>query len=181
MSRTIPSALLTALSQSEVEPFYAFEAFFDSGTIRFWTGTGDKTLDGNTYQGLGTLIGISGLEEVGDLSAKSATVTLSGVPAEVVTLALAEPYQGRECRVYFGAGDEAVQAFTGLMDQMTIEDSGEASTIRLSVESRLVELERPRKRRYTQESQQARYAGDTFFSFVTDLQLKEVLWGRTKG
>jgi hypothetical protein len=61
---------------------------------------------------------------------------------------------------------------------MQIEDSGETSTITLTIESKLVELNRARVRRYTHESHQSRHPNDTFFSFVADLQDKPVVWGR---
>jgi hypothetical protein len=64
------------------------------------------------------------------------------------------------------------------MNTMTIEDSGETSNISLTVESKLIELNRARVRRYTHESHQARHPDDTFFSFVADLQDKSVVWGR---
>lgn len=180
MARTVPAAILTALGQPNVAPFYAVEFDFDTAPVRFWTGYGDRTIEGNTYLGAGSLIGISGLEEVSDLSAKSATISLTGVPPELVSLALQEPYQNRGCRILFGVTnvDDVVEVFGGFMDVMTIEDSGDTSTISLTVESKLVQLERPKIRRYTHESQQARYPGDTFFSFVADLQDKEVVWGR---
>ena len=180
MTRTVPAAILTALGQPNVAPFYAVEFDFDTAPVRFWTGYGDRTIEGNTYLGAGSLIGISGLEEVSDLSAKSATISLSGVPPELVSLALQEPYQNRGCRILFGVTNvsDVVEVFGGFMDVMTIEDSGDTSTISLTVESKLVQLERPKIRRYTHESQQARYPGDTFFSFVADLQDKEVVWGR---
>jgi hypothetical protein len=215
MSRTIPTALLTALGQPNVAPFYAVEFSFDTAPVRFWTGYGDRTIEGNTYIGAGSLIGIGGLEEVADLSAKSATITLSGVPVELVSLALQEPYQNRACRILFGADTlgvsdpnwvlangtwsdsgvwvdsdvwrdsslvvvaySTVEVFGGFMDVMTIEDSGETSTISLTVESKLVQLERAKELRYTNESQRALFPSDTFFSFVADLQDKEVVWGR---
>jgi len=180
MSRTIPAAILTALGQTNVAPFYAVEFDFDTAPVRFWTGYGDRTIDGETYLGAGSLIGISGLEEISDLSAKSATISLSGVPSELVSLALQEPYQNRGCRILFGVTDvsDFVEVFGGFMDTMNIEDSGDTSTITLTVESKLVQLERAKERRYTHESQQSRYSGDTFFSYVSDLQDKEVVWGR---
>jgi hypothetical protein len=180
MSRTIPAALLTALGQTNVAPFYAVEFDFDTAPVRFWTGYGDRTIEGETYLGAGSLIGVGGLEEVGDLSAKSATISLSGVPPEIVSLALQEPYQNRACRILFGVVDVAdvIEVFGGFMDTMNIQDSGDSSIITLTVESKLVQLERAKERRYTHESQQSRYPGDTFFSFVSDLQDKEVVWGR---
>ena len=75
MSRTIPSAILTALAQPEVQPFYAVEFLFDTEPVRLWTGYGDRTIDGETYLGAGSLLNISGLEEAGDMSAKGVSVT----------------------------------------------------------------------------------------------------------
>ena len=180
MSRTVPAAILTALAQPEVQPFYAVEAQFTGGTVRLWTGYGDRTIEGNTYTGAGSLLSISGLDEVADLSAKSITVTLSGLDETVLALALAEPYQRRKLRVLFGVvGNSAsVELFAGQMNTMTIEDSGETSTVSILVDSKLVELERASNRRYTSESQKSRHSGDTFFDYVAKLQDKQLVWGR---
>jgi hypothetical protein len=195
MSRTLPAALLTALSQPEVQPFYAIEALFDDdddtrydeagylgeNAIRLWTGYGDKTVNSEAYIGSGDVLSISGLEEVNDLSAKNITITLNGIASSIISIALSEPYQRRLCRVYFGTDDTtAIEVFSGFMNTMSIEDSGETSTITLTVESKLVALERASNRRYTHENHVARNSGDTFFSFVADLQDKDVVWGRAK-
>lgn len=180
MARSVPAGILTALAQPQVEPFYAVEAQFSSGTVRLWTGYGDRTIEGNTYTGAGSLLSISGLDEVADLSAKSITVTLSGLDATVLSLALAEPYQRRKLRVLFGVvGNSAsVEMFSGQMNTMTIEDSGETSTVSILVDSKLVELERASNRRYTSESQKSRHSGDTFFDYVAKLQDRQLVWGR---
>ena len=182
MSRTVPSDLLTSLSQSEVHPFYAVDMDFDTAPLRFWTGYGDKTIFTNTYTGTGSLLSISGLEEANDLSAKGITLQLSGVPTEIVSLALQEPYQRRDCKIYFGTTDTSapIEVFSGLMDKMTIEDSGDSSVIQLTVESKLLRLNKASNWRYTQESHKSRHSGDTFFSYVTDLQNKDIIWGREK-
>lgn len=182
MSRTVPSALLAALSQPEVQPYYAVDLDFDSAPIRLWTGYGDRTIFTNSYTGGGSLLTISGLEEASDLSAKNITLSLSGVPSSLVTIALDEPYQRRECKVYFGTTDtsDPIEVFSGLMNTMTIEDSGESSVITLTVESKLVRLEKASNRRYTEENHVARHPNDTFFSYVTSLQDKDVVWGREK-
>lgn len=182
MSRTVPSDLLTSLGQSEVHPFYAVDMDFDTAPLRFWTGYGDRTIFTNTYTGTGNLLSISGLEEANDLSAKGVTLQLSGVPTEIVSLALQEPYQRRDCKIYFGTTDTAapIEVFSGLMDKMTIEDSGDSSVIQLTVESKLLRLNKASNWRYTQESHKSRHSGDTFFSYVTDLQNKDIIWGREK-
>ena len=61
MSRTVPAALLTALAQPEVQPFYAVELLFDSGPVRLWTGYGNRSVAGNSYIAAGTLLNIQGL------------------------------------------------------------------------------------------------------------------------
>jgi hypothetical protein len=181
MSRIVPSSILTALAQPEVQPFYAVEFSFDSGTVRFWTGYGNRTIEGHTYIGTGSLLSITGMEEAADMSAKSSTITMSGIPGELVSLALQEPYQNRPCRILFGVvnSTDIVESFSGSMDKMSIEDGGDSATITLSVESKWVKLDRVNIRRYTSESQKSRYATDTFFDFVADLQDKEIPWGRT--
>lgn len=180
MARSIPAAILSALTQPEVYPFYAVEMLFDSGSIRLWTGYTDRTINGQTYIGSGNLLSISGIDEVNDLSAKSATISLNGIASSIVSLALTEPYQRRQCRILWGVTnvDDYVEVFGGYMNTMSIEDSGETSNITLTVESKLIELNRPRVRRYTHESQKSRYPTDTFFSFVADLQDRDIVWGR---
>jgi hypothetical protein len=180
MSRSVPAAILTALAQPEVQPFYAVEAQFTGGTVRLWTGYGDRQIEGNTYTGAGSLLSISGLDEVADLSAKSITVTLSGVDQTVLALALAEPYQRRKLRVLFGVVNSttSVELFAGQMNTMTIEDSGDSSVVSILVDSKLVELERASNRRYTSESQKSRHSGDTFFDYVAKLQDRQLVWGR---
>jgi hypothetical protein len=141
------------------------------------TGTGTVKF---AYIGSGTLLSISGIEEVADLSAKGITLTLSGVDTSLVSLAIQEPYQGRSARVLLGVTgvNEFVEVFAGLMDVMTLQEDGSSATIELTVESKLVTLQRPNVRRYTSASQKLRYSTDTFFDYVEELQDKEIAWGR---
>ena len=193
MTRAIPSDLLTALTQNSVEPYYALEMLFDDldGTsyneagyqgeraVRFWTGFGLKTINSETFIGSGGLLSISGLESSADLSAKGATITLSGINDTLVELALQEPYQSRMARVYLGekSVSSTVEVFSGLMDVMSIRKSGESSTISLSVESTLVTLQRAKVRRYTSENHKLRYPSDTFFDYVAQLADASLQWG----
>ena len=180
MSRTVPAALLTALAQPEVQPYYAVEFLFDAAPVRLWTGHGNRTVAGNTYLGAGDLLNIQGMSEVADLSAKSITISLSGIGGELVSLALQEPYQRRTCRIYFGTTNisDVVEVFSGSINTMPIEDSGETSVIATTIDSKLVETEKSSNRRYTSENQKARYAGDTFFDYVGAIQDAEIVWGR---
>jgi len=197
MSRAISSSLLNALTADKIQPFYAIELMFDTrnttdvegnaitiGPLRMWTGLGDKTINvqgsDQVFTGTGSLLTIGDLEEVGDLSAKSVELTLSGIPVSIVSLALQEPYQRRVMRMYLGeqSTSSVVEIFSGKMDKMSISDEAESSTIALTVESKLIELERPSGWRYTDENHQSRYSGDTFFSYVQSLQDKTLVWGK---
>jgi hypothetical protein len=196
MSRIVPSALVTALGNAQIEPFFAIEMIFDTRTITFngesidvgplrlWSGMYDKTINvqgsDQTFTGTGGLLSIGGLEETGDLSAKSVTLTLSGIPSTIISLALQEPYQRRACRIYFGVESvsDVVEIFTGKMNTMRILDSEDAATIELTVESKLVELERSSNWRYNDENHQSRNSGDSFFSYVQSIQDAQIPWGR---
>lgn len=208
MSRDLPTSLATELLAAEITPFFAVELFFQTSTLRFWSGLGEQTIQGDVYVGSGNMLAISTIDETSEVAAKGATLTLSGIPSELISLALQEPYQGRKCKIYFGALDargellllengslllnengaalsiatdtENVMAeiFTGYIDQMNIDEGAETSTIAVGVESRLIDLQRPRVRRYTHESQKSRFPNDLGFQFVNDLQDKKFAWGR---
>jgi hypothetical protein len=64
------------------------------------------------------------------------------------------------------------------MDQLSIKDNADSSTIEVKLESRLIDLDRIRPFRYTEEVQDGLYSGDTFFSTVQDLQDKKINWGK---
>ena len=183
MSRDLTPTTVTAIGQPEVFPFFAVELLFDgANTIRMWTGQGTLTIGGEDYIGLGNLLDISAIEETAEMAVKGATLTLSGLSSEILSLALSEPYQGRVCNIYFGVMGELVanQIFSGYMDQMNIDDGGETSTIELKVENRLIDLERARVARYTQYYQKSIYPDDNGLDFVEDLQTRKVPWGRSE-
>ena len=186
MTRSIPTALVTALTQDAIQPFHAVEMNFDAGSIRLWTGYGNRTIEGNTYLGVGTLMGIAGIEEASDMSAKGITISLAASDPAIISLALTEPYQGRVANVYFGINPEAAQSnltkiFSGYMDQMNIAEDADTATIELSIENKLIDLERPRTARFTSAYQKSVFPGDLGLDFVEDLQDKEIVWGRSAG
>jgi len=182
-TRDITTVVENALDDDVVYPFFAVELIFDSGPLRLWTGVGEATIDGDTYVGTGNLLNISSIEETTELAVRGATITLSGVPSEVISLALQSAYQGRVCNIYFGMVDgntysNLTQIFSGYMDEMNIEETSETSTIELKVENKLIDLERARTRRYTSAYQKSVYPGDLGLDFVESLQDKKVVWGR---
>jgi len=210
MSRTLSTAVSDVLDDDVVYPFFAVELLFDGvEVLRMWTGLGTLVYDSVSWYGAGNLLGVSNVEETSEIAAKGATLTLTAVPSEIISLALTEPYQGRVCNIYFGMfsrgslqqeGSEAyilmedgskimlelretglTEIFTGYMDQMIIEEGPDSSTIQLAVENRLVDLERARVARYTSAYQKSKYPTDLGFDFVESLQDQKLVWGRSVG
>lgn len=184
MARSFPAALADEFDKQALEPFYALELEFDSGFTRLWTGYGNITANGVEWFGAGQLLGIGDSKESTDLTAEGLTVTLSGLDQTLVALALAENYRGRPAKVYIGAlasgapVSDLYQVFSGRMDTMTIQETGETSTIVLNIENVLVDLQRPRLRLYTNEEQLKRYAGDKSLEQIANLQDRQILWGK---
>lgn len=114
MSRTLSGGVTQNIEDDVIYPFFAVELLFDDGTfdaadgntydriLRLWTGFGTLTYDGDEYYGTGNLLDISAVEETVEMAARGATLTLSGVPSDVISLALTEKYQGRQAKLYFG-------------------------------------------------------------------------------
>jgi muramoyltetrapeptide carboxypeptidase LdcA involved in peptidoglycan recycling len=71
------------------------------------------------------------------------------------------------------------ELFAGFSDVTVITEQAETSTISIQSENRLVDLERPRIRRYTDEDQKSdtANASDIGFEFVPSLQDKVIKFG----
>lgn len=185
MSRNVTTAFNDILVSDNLSPFLAVDLSFDGGNFVAWTGYGNITFGGTTYIGGGDFLNVSQISETADIQANGINVTLSGIPSDLISSALNETYQGRSAKLYLGVLDAngAVVAdpyliFSGRMDTMGIEDTGDTANISLTAESRLIDLERSRERRYTSEDQKIDYPNDKGLEFIADLQDKEIVWGR---
>lgn len=185
MARTLPAALSSELNADELKPFYAVELLFDSGDLQFWTGYGDIEANNKTWTGSGTVLGFSQTSENTDLSAEGMTLTFSGLDSSIVAILLGENYRGRTAKVYLGALNstnqpvsDLYQIFAGRMDVMTLQENGQTATVSISLENVLIDLERPRSRKLTNEEQLKRYSGDDSLKNVAKLQDRQISWGR---
>jgi hypothetical protein len=193
MPRTLSAEFEAALAASVVRPVFLFEGEFANGTTNAWTGIGTLSWDGKEWLGVGHLAGASPIVETGDPVAHGIAVSLSGIPSARIAQALAQSRQGRPGRIWLGLLVENSDSpptgalelvvdpdlsFDGRLDVPEIEEGGEAAIIRISYESRLVDLERPRERRYTPEDQKIDYPDDLGFDFVPELQEWNGFWGR---
>lgn len=186
MGRTITAATKTeSLKSSGAKIISLVKMSFDSGTVRFWNGRGDKDFGGETYTGFGDLGTISLVSESVEQRPSSATIELSGIPGTVDMVAKAESENvlGREISIWLGFLDDnyvliadPILVFRGLMDTMPIQID-KTLTVGVTAENRLVDWDRARIRRFTNADHQLRYPADDGFEFVSDSIEREVIWG----
>lgn len=185
MTRNLTPEYLAALEDQALYPALLFEGEFASGWVRIWTGASDIIWDDKTWTGTGVLMGVGALEETSEVVASGTSVSLSGVPLDLVGLAIEEARQGNVGRIWLAlltADGEVianpVQAFSGRLDVPELSEDGATCTITISYESRMIDLGTPRNWRYTHENQQVLHPGDRGFEHVTAIQDREVTWGR---
>lgn len=184
-SRGLTSGMATAAAAKVIRPFLLVKLAFDSGDLNLWTGYGDLSWGGDTYTGAGDLLGMEAIEETAEVRSTGVALQLSGVPSSLISLALNEDYQGRPATLWLGAFDasgaiisDPYQLFKGAMDVMEPVDEGDTARFTLMVESRLIDLRKPRPRRYTAEDQKITFPDDKGFDQVTAIQNVEIVWGR---
>ena len=183
MGRSLHADTITAITSGLVRVHFAAKLAFASGTSRIWTGIGDKTINAETYTGVGLLGGIQLASETGDLRASSIVLTLSGVPSSSISLALSEHVVGRTATVYIvllNASDGVIAnplSYVYRMNQLTISETENTATVGLRCDSILVDLQRSSERRYTDQDQRIDYPTDDGMEYVAGLQLKKVYWG----
>tara|TARA_X000001388_G_scaffold73163_1_gene64581 strand:- start:4948 stop:5523 length:576 start_codon:yes stop_codon:yes gene_type:complete len=187
MSRSIGSDFSSQLSAGINRPFYALSVAFKDSTLRLWTGIGDLFFDGNTFIGSGNLLSISNVNETADIRASGIKVSLSGLDSSILSSSISQDSEGGVVKLYFGVlktednrtqvVDSPYQLFEGSLDTIQISETGESAMITVTVENKLIMLEIPRNRRYTDQDQKNLFAGDKGLEFVDDLQDKELIWG----
>lgn len=184
MSRDLAAGMLAAIGAGTVRPVVFYEGEFSTGTLRLWSGVGDKTWNGQTWAGAGKMLSVSEVRESSGIEAVKFSVALNGESQDLLSANLGAVRQGLPGTVWLGALSEvgAVIAdpfilFKGLMDVPDVLDDGAQCTLSVSYESRLIDLERARERRYTSEDQQIDYPTDTGFDGVPALQDRKIKWG----
>lgn len=183
--RNLTSGMFAEIAAARLRPAVFCYAEFNTGPIYLWSGYGPVSWNGNTWSGVGTLGGISAMQETTDVSATNIVLSLSGIPSDLLGDAMTEVRQGKQVRIWLGALDEAMniiidpyESFSGRMDVAVVDEGADTSTISLTVESSLVDMQRLRLVPFTDQAQQAEFPGDKGFEYVPQLQDKSIVWGR---
>lgn len=189
MSRPNISSAYVSSSVQLIQPYVAAYMDFSGSAVRLWTGnttksfSDDSAVGSGSYLGVGTFGGISAVTETTQVAAKGIDLILSAIPQEYVSLVIGDNYRGRNVSVYLILFDpamtsyEKITLFRGRMDQIIITDNEATSTINMKCESRLIDLNRAKDVRYTDEAQKLLFPTDKGLEFVASMADKSIYWG----
>lgn len=157
------------------------EMDFASGMLYASTAPIDIAWNGNTYLG-GRQISVDAIADQGG-EVRGLRFSLSGVPSELLSLALAEPLQGRSVVLRLALMNPDTHAighvmplWRGSMDQMPIRHGGEFSTITVTAEHRGIAFARPKPLRYTDADQRRLFGGDRCLEYLVSQAQHPDVW-----
>jgi hypothetical protein len=190
-TRHLHADFVTELEKDAVAPILLAKINTSGGDVRAWTGLGTLSFGGEDYIGGGNFVGVSELMETNDLSAQGMAVSLSGIPSDLLAVALGQVQHGRPATIWLGLMGSVIsngvsslalintpyEIYSGFTDVTAISEQGETSTISINVENRLIALEVAKIRRYTHEIQKQDYPSDKGMEFVVGLQDKSFKFG----
>lgn len=167
----------------------SFDAAYNHSVYGATSDTGTATLlsdgiENFNYLGVGNLASIAPVVETSALQANGLALGLSGVPSDVLAESLGFCRQGLPVRILFGLIDstgaiiaDPTLLFSGRMDTVSVDEGADTALITITAESRIIDMQKPRIRRYTDDDQQRTNPGDLGFEFVPMIQDWNGSWG----
>jgi len=183
MPRPMSTDMLAAIQSPYTAPALFVEMQFQSGTVYLWSGGASIAWNGQTWLGVGALLGISSSEDAATVDSRGVAVTLSGLDATLLPDCLNDFELGAPVAIYLGLQSSGaliaspLVTWAGRMDQPSIDVTGDAVTIAINCESRLIDMNVAVDRRYTDTDQQMQWPGDLCFQFVAGIQQVTLYWG----
>ena len=186
MSRNMTPAAAAQTTATQIRCALFAELHFASSIEYVWSGVGPIEWNGKTWLGLGMLGQVGVITEDTQLNAQTFTISLSAIDNTLLQEALSEIKQRLPVKFWVAFFDEAgnvvpdpTLCYAGGMDQSSIEQGPETSTISISVENRLSDLQRRKERRFTDRDQRLQYPDDTGFAYVSWTMDWNGAWGTT--
>lgn len=196
MPRTLSPTFLAQLTAGAVMPVYFLELAFENETLYLFSGLGYYLASGTAYSatatfpygqvftGLGWLGKISSIPQVNKIQAQNVLLSLSGIPATLLSEAINQLRITGSATVWLGFLNpstnaliaDPVQVFSGSLDVPTLKDSGETCTISITAENTLISLQQAPNRQFDDMDQQIYFPGDLGFSFVDALPNMALFW-----
>lgn len=167
----------------------------------YWSGMGTisapvlNPLTGSSqtraFRGVGTLIQISDIPLVSNITVQRITIRLSHIDGDVMEAL--RTYDLRQARVQVFRGwfdpdtraliDNAIPRFVGFVDGAPLEtpSENEEGSFVLECVSHTQEMTRASTETRSDESQKRRSSSDNFYQDVATVGERELFWGRTRG
>lgn len=191
MTRTLTSAMQTAIKAQTGEFAHLVDLEFSGGTVRFTTAAADIDWGGNTYVALGGLLQIEAVAETSDFAAQSILLKITGVNTQVIGVLLGEGYIGRLATVRLAhfesdgtvTSDPLIVWLGYMNERWEIQENidREQSSCEISAQfiSPIARFEQTRGIQADPLSHQRHYSTDTFMEHIAataDLQVKWGVW-----
>jgi len=186
MARGLHANTITELSEPDVRIGYFLSIGFDTplylSSLRH-----DKDWDSKTWLGNGMFHGADSIDEDQDLGVDELSVFLSGVDSTILSAFMNYSEADVVGQIYLVFFDEnwAVVAdpyllFEGLLDEVEISEEADDTSIEVSFQNRLSQLDRASDIRWNHNNQIDRFAGDLGFDYVQALVDYDGYWGKNK-
>lgn len=173
----------TQLSEDVIGPFNAVMLEMPGYTARLWTGVGDLQMLGQTFQGVGDLGGISGIESATSTISPRVTLEMSGLDPVYLDEVSDYVIQDSPVWVWFGLlnretgqllADPRLE-FYGVIDQPKIKIDREL-LVTLECVGGAEHAMRINPGRRNPAHHEAIWPGDKFYQYVGDSRLQQP-WG----
>lgn len=186
--RDISAAMETALESATLRPVYLVALEFGTSTVVYLNDRARNiTWDSKTWLGNGWLRPIRSIEETPEVKATGCEITLTGEITSLIALVLNDARLSNYGTVYLGFLNDAdtlivnpYLIFKGALNVPTISTQGREIELVLSYESELRGLFRQKEFRYTDQSQQAFFAGDKGFQYTGLIENWNGFWGKAQ-
>lgn len=175
----------TEVAKDEIHTFILVHFEFD--TPEYLTDAfKDVLFNGNNYLSSGNLISISNVKESIDININKIKVSVSGVNAANIAIALTEDYTDKKVNIYRGLFDDndnliadPISIFVnGRVSNFSFSENYSDGTAELSwdVYSHWADFDRVSGRRTNDADQQSYYPGDLGMEFTSSV-IKDLGWG----
>lgn len=184
MAHSLTSGMVTQTTAKSLMPILLWELDTPGGNVYFWSGYGNLPWDSKTWVGAGNMVNMTQISETALVQANGLSLTLSGIPAAAISLALSSVKRFQPAKVWLGALDSSMAVvadpfliFNGRTDSVVINDAAATAAITVNCENRLILMKIARERRYTDHDQRIERPLDGGFKFVDFVINRTIPWG----
>tara|TARA_B100000989_G_C19465594_1_gene438126 strand:+ start:82 stop:648 length:567 start_codon:yes stop_codon:yes gene_type:complete len=188
MVKTLSTNNTNTIDDQVIIPVHFITLNYSPTPLRLNTTERNFTVGGNSFVGGSGIANLSSIEETQELQATGIKLTLSGLPSSNISIALTTNFKNVDATLELGflnttsytLIDTPFTIFKGKIDTQDIQIDQDSATVVIEIENRLIDWERPRIKRYTNQDQQQEFANDKGLEFIQQLQEKELFWGVVK-